>query len=141
VDIPVSIKIRRIEAAAIAPYPIAGDIQIAGVWMSDSPHLIVAVDQSYDFASGELTSRFEFVAGDVKARVEVLTFCSRDLPSLVCQEIVINVDTGGQLAIKSLVDARNVDGQALRYLRETPGEPEPACDGLTLWESAGRLSN
>jgi hypothetical protein len=29
---------RQIEAAAVAPYPIAGDIAIDGVWLSDVPH-------------------------------------------------------------------------------------------------------
>jgi hypothetical protein len=85
-------QVRRIEAAAVAPYPVAGDIQIAGVWMSDAPHQTMAVDQSYDFACGELTSRFEFAAGDGRARVQVITFCSHDLPSLVCQEISVNLD-------------------------------------------------
>ena len=28
---------RRIEAIAVAPYPVAGDIQLAGVWLSDAP--------------------------------------------------------------------------------------------------------
>jgi protein-glucosylgalactosylhydroxylysine glucosidase len=29
---------------------------------------------------------------------------------------------------------------ALRHLRSTPGETDPACDGSLLWESAGALS-
>jgi len=132
--------IRRIEAAATAPYPVAGDIQVAGIWMSDALQQALAVDQSYDFACGELTSRFEFGAGGVKTRVQVITFCSRDMPSLVCQDIVVDVDGSGPLGLKSIVDARHVDGLALRHFRETPGETEPACDGAALWESAGGLS-
>jgi hypothetical protein len=27
---------RHIEAIAVAPYPVAGDIQIAGTWLSDA---------------------------------------------------------------------------------------------------------
>jgi protein-glucosylgalactosylhydroxylysine glucosidase len=132
--------IRRIEAAAVAPYPVAGDIQVAGVWLSDAPERVVAVDQSYDFGCGELTSRFEFGEEDVKARVHVLTFCSRDLPSLVCQQIEIEIDRAASLGLRSLVDARDIDGRALRHLRSTPGETDPACDGSLLWESAGALS-
>jgi len=132
--------IRRIEAAATAPYPVAGDVQVAGVWMSDALQQAIAVDQSYDFACGELTSRFEFAAGGVKARVQVITFCSRDMPCLVCQDIVVDVDGTGPLALKSIVDARHVDGRALRHFRDTPGETDPACDGAALWESAGGLS-
>src|SRR6476659_9462483 len=87
--------IKEIEAAAVAPYPLAGDIRVAGIWLSDAPERVVVVDQSYDFACGELTSRFEFHGDDGTARVEVLTFCSRDLPSLVCQQIEIEIDRGG----------------------------------------------
>jgi protein-glucosylgalactosylhydroxylysine glucosidase len=71
---------RRIEAIAIAPYPVAGDIQLGGVWLSDAGHAVTVIDQAYDFANGELTSRFEFEVGGSKARVEVVTFCSRDEP-------------------------------------------------------------
>lgn len=77
---------RGIEAIAVAPYPIAGDIRVAGVWRSDSPHAVTVVDQAYDFEAGELTNHFEFEAGGCKARVEVLVFCSLEEPRLVCQE-------------------------------------------------------
>jgi trehalose/maltose hydrolase-like predicted phosphorylase len=38
-----------------------------------------------------------------------------------------------------MVDATNIPGRALRQMRATPGESEPACDGTLLWESAGGL--
>jgi trehalose/maltose hydrolase-like predicted phosphorylase len=53
---------RRIEAAAPAPYPLAGDIAVNGVWLSDQQHQVDELEQAYDFASGELTSRFVFAA-------------------------------------------------------------------------------
>ena len=52
--------IRRIEAAATAPYPCAGNLKVNGVWLSDMPHLVEVIDQSYDFSCGELTTRFRF---------------------------------------------------------------------------------
>jgi trehalose/maltose hydrolase-like predicted phosphorylase len=132
--------LRRIEAAALAPYPVAGDVQVGEVWMSSAPERAQSIDQAYNFACGELTSRFEFTAAGAKARVEVLTFCSRDLPSIVCQEMVVDLDRTGPLGLKSIVDARHLDGRALRHFRDTPGESDPACDGAALWESAGGLS-
>ncbi|MBV9978254.1 MAG: glycoside hydrolase family 65 protein [Hyphomicrobiales bacterium] len=131
---------RRIEAAAVAPYPIAADIRVAGVWLSDAPHRVTTVDQTYDFSSGELTSRFHFTAGESTARVEVLTLCSRADPTIVAQEIVVEVDRAVDFALRCLVDGRDSEGQVLRYFRETPGEAEPACDGAVLWESAGGVS-
>ena len=131
--------LRRIEAAAVAPYPLAADIQVNGLWASDALHQISIIDQAYDFATAELTSRFAFRADTVSADVKVLTFCSRDAPSLVCQEVTLTLDQDCELSVRAFVDARGVEGRALRQIRETPGE-EPACDGSLLWESAGGLS-
>jgi trehalose/maltose hydrolase-like predicted phosphorylase len=131
---------RRIEAIAVAPYPIAGDIQLGGVWLSDAAYAVTVVDQTYDFAAGELVSRFDFEAGGRRAQVEVLVFCNRDEPSLVCQEITVELDADSDLALKAVLDARHIDGCALRHLRDTPGEDKPCCDGAALWESAGALS-
>src|SRR3979409_2173794 len=72
----------EVEAAAQAPYPLAGDICIDRVWLTTAPHLAEFVDQSYDFASGELTTHFLFRANGVTASVTVLTFCSRVEPTL-----------------------------------------------------------
>lgn len=131
---------RQIEAAAVAPYPIAGDIAVNGVWLYDEPHRVSNLRQAYDFSSGELTSRFTFQTEDASAQVEVLTFCSRADPTLVCQEVSITADQGCGLGLRAIVDARGADGRALRHSRVTPGEPEASTDGTLLWESAGGLS-
>src|SRR5205085_7691631 len=38
---------RRIEAAAAAPYPLAGDVAINGVWLSDALHQVRDLEQAY----------------------------------------------------------------------------------------------
>lgn len=131
---------RQIEAAAVAPYPIAADLALDGVWLSDAPHQVSDLEQAYDFSAGELTSRFTFTACDRVARVEVLAFCSRDEPTLICQEISLEVDRACSVGLRAIVDASGADGRALRHRRDTPGEDEPAVDGSLLWESAGGLS-
>ncbi|MDB5455747.1 MAG: glycoside hydrolase family 65 central catalytic [Caulobacter sp.] len=131
---------RQIEAAAVAPYPVAGDLALDGVWLSDLPHQIDALEQAYDFFTGELTTRFTFAAAGRVARVEVITFCSRRDPTLVCQEIAVTVDKACDLGLRAIVDASGCDGRALKHARATPGEAEPATDGSLLWESAGGLS-
>src|SRR3982751_5693619 len=40
---------KKIEAAAVAPYPLAANIGINGLWLSDVPHQLTALDQAYDF--------------------------------------------------------------------------------------------
>lgn len=131
---------RRIEAAAVAPYPIAADLALDGVWLSDVPHQVADLEQAYDFSCGELTTRFTFAASGRNAQVEVLTFCSREDPTLICQEIRVTLDAACALGLRSVVDAGAADGRALRHARTTPGEDEPAVDGSLLWESAGALS-
>src|SRR3569623_1744118 len=66
---------KKIEAAAVAPYPLAGNLAIDGVWLSDAPHRLTVIDQAYDFSSGELTCRLRFTAEGATAEIEVLTFC------------------------------------------------------------------
>lgn len=130
---------RLIEAAAVAPYPIAADLKIDGVWLSDAPHQVEALEQTYDFSCGELISRFRFRGPHRTANVEVVTFCSRVDPSLVCQQVAI--ETGaGEVGVRAIIDAAGIDGRPLRYARSTPGESAPAVDGSLLWESSGGLS-
>ena len=131
---------RRIEAAAAAPYPVAVDLALGGVWLSDTEHCARDLEQSYDFSTGELTSRFVFAVDGALARVEVTSFCSRASPTLVCQETVLEVEGAVDVTLRAAVDATGIPGRALRQARETPGEAEPACDGVLLWESAGGLS-
>ena len=64
---------RKIEAIAVAPYPLAGDIQIAGVWLSDAPYAVTVIDQAYNFATGELISRFAFETGGARPRSRYLS--------------------------------------------------------------------
>jgi trehalose/maltose hydrolase-like predicted phosphorylase len=128
---------RLIEAAANAPYPLAGDIALNGVWLSDAPQRLSGLEQAYDFATGELTSRFRFALDDVAADIEVLTFADRDEPTLVCQEIAIVADAACALRLRATVDGQAADGRPLKDYRATPGEPEPAVDGSLLWESHG----
>lgn len=131
---------RRIEAAAVAPYPVAADLALGGIWLSDTLHCVRELEQAYDFSAGELRSRFVFDLGGASARVEVISFCSRASPTLVCQETVFEVDRAIEISVRVIVDATSVPGRALREMRQTPGENEPACDGALLWESPGGFS-
>jgi trehalose/maltose hydrolase-like predicted phosphorylase len=132
---------RRVEAAAAAPYPLGGDITLEGVLMSDQPECVELIDQAHDFATGELLSRFAFVAGDVRLEATVLTFCSRTHPSILCQETELRADRACDITWRARIDPAGVRGQVLRRRTDTPGEPEPACDGVMLWGSEGDLAS
>src|SRR4029079_14724839 len=84
---------KKIEAAAVAPYPLAANLALNGFWLSDEPHRLTVIDQVYDFSNGELTSRVRFHAQGITANIAVLTFCCRHQPTLVAQEITVRLDT------------------------------------------------
>lgn len=131
---------RRIEAAAAAPYPLAADICLGGVWLSDVPHQARDLSQAVDFSCGELTTKFTFEAAGLTARIEVLTFCSRADPTLVCQEINIETGSASSISVRAIIDGQDADGALIAWSRTTPGEAQAATDGMLLWESAGGLS-
>src|SRR3954453_18693297 len=108
---------RLIEVGATAPYPLALDLALDRVWRSDLSHRVGELEQSYDFATGELTSRLSFTTDGCKAGLEVLTFCSRDQPSLICQEVSLRVDKAVEVAVRIIVDGCGINGRAVRALR------------------------
>ncbi|HUQ43613.1 MAG TPA: glycoside hydrolase family 65 protein [Candidatus Limnocylindria bacterium] len=130
----------QVEAAAAAPYAVAGDIALNGSWLRIVPHQATFVDQAYDFSNGELTTRFRYAANGATANVEVLTFCSRKQPTIVAQEVSVEVDTGCELTLRSLIDLAGVSGRVARRDRSIPGRPdEHFSEGSLAWESLGGL--
>src|SRR5437879_2940369 len=92
---------KKVEAAAVAPYPLAGNIAVNGVWLSDQPRRLAALDQAYDFSNGELTTHLRLELQGVTAEIEILTFCCRHQPTLVTQEIVLRVSAACELKLQS----------------------------------------
>ncbi len=130
----------QVEATAYAPYPLGGDLAIGETWLSEAPHAVHFEEQSYDFSCGELHTRFTFAQGDVRARVEVLTLCSRTQPTLVLQEVAVEVDDACDLSLRAAVDPTGIPGEYLARMVRTPGTDARAVDGSLRWESLGGVS-
>jgi trehalose/maltose hydrolase-like predicted phosphorylase len=132
----------QVEAGAQAPYPLAGDICIGDVWLTSTTQQAEFVDQAYDFATGELTTRFRFHAADATATVEVLTLCSHKQPALVLQEVAVEVDAACDLALRAIIDISKIHGRLARRTVVTPGRPNDAkSDGSLAWEGLGGKSS
>jgi len=131
----------QIDAAAQAPYPLAGDIGINGVWLRVSPQHAEFVRQSYDFSCGELTTIFRFRVAEVTAEVEVLTLCSRKQPTIALQQITVRVSGACDLALRALIDDSEIPGRMVRRNLAIPGLPEPGPDGSMSWASLGAESS
>ena len=128
------------EGFARGPYPIGGEIEFNGCKLSRVPAQARFIEQRYDFSCGELTSQFDFRAGDATVSVEVTTLCSRTLPSVVLQEVRVTVDRPGRLVIIAKVDPTGIAGSWLSRETSTPGSDKPVVDGSMLWETNGGLS-
>ncbi|MFL5775833.1 MAG: glycoside hydrolase family 65 protein [Chloroflexota bacterium] len=127
----------QVEAAAQAPYPIGGDIGLNHVWLRSTPQQAEFVEQRYDFSVGELHTRFRYSAGGATALVDVLTFCSQKQPTIILQEVAIEVDQDCDLAVRAIVDISGVQGRVARRTLKSPGKPDTTIDGSIAWESLG----
>jgi trehalose/maltose hydrolase-like predicted phosphorylase len=129
------------EGFAQGPYPLAGDIVVDGHGLAWHPELAALVDQTYDFSCGELRTRFVFRPQSTTARVEVLVFCSRSLPTLVAHEVRVEVDAECELALSSGLSPAGISGRWISRRTQTPGTDTPVVDGLMEWEASGGLSS
>jgi hypothetical protein len=132
--------VTRVESAPYVPYPLAGDLKIGSVWMSDANHAVDGLEQRYDFSCGELHSRFRYTIEGTTATVDVVTFASRSQPTLALQEITVRVNAACELRLRASIDPMSTPGSWRGRETATPGEPEPAVDGAMWWETLGGLS-
>jgi protein-glucosylgalactosylhydroxylysine glucosidase len=132
--------VAQIEAAAQAPYPVTGDIEMGGIWLSEQPTQARFRSQAYDFSCGELRSVFELHGGGATARIEVLTFCSRREPTVVAQEVTLTSNQRVRVTLRAGIDPHGIPGTYVRREIATPGQAQPVVDGSMLWEPLGGLS-
>lgn len=130
---------RKIEAAVAAPFPLGLDIAIDGLWASDQVDCLEPVDQAHDFETGELTTRARLRIGGRTVEVEAVAFCSRTHPTVVCQQVTVRADAACEVSLRARITVAGLRGRLVERRLDTPGEPEPACDGSMLWESEGAL--
>ena len=120
------------EGFARAPYPIAGDVEVDGHRLSRLPTQAQLLEQRYDFSCGELSTRFSFGVDGPQVTVEVLTFCSRSMPTVVLQEIRARVDRPCRLGLSAGLSPSGLNGRWLARETSTPGSDTPVVDGSNV---------
>jgi protein-glucosylgalactosylhydroxylysine glucosidase len=125
------------EGFARAPYPLAGDVEVNRVSLKMAPERAQLREQSYDFKTGELLTVFDLDAGDVRAELEVLTFCSRTMPTLVLQELRVSVSRACHVVLTAGVETTGVPGTMKARSTRTRGSEGEPVDGSLGWESHG----
>jgi trehalose/maltose hydrolase-like predicted phosphorylase len=129
-----------VEGFARAPFVLAADVQLDGVWASAAPEWIRLQEQRYDFGTAELHTVWTFRVNDATATVEIVAFCSRTVPALAACEVVVRVDGAADIAVAAGVDPTGVPGVAENYAQPQDQGPNEGVDGRLLWHSAGDIS-
>lgn len=127
--------VHKVEAEAYVPYPLALDVRVGPWWASQRPDLLAFTCQSYDFATAELTTRFQFQSGPATAELEVSTFACRSLPHLVCQDVRLRVDRPTRLQLKCGIDTTDVPGDVRARHVWSSGSNHVQADGFLRWAS------
>jgi hypothetical protein len=129
-----------LEGFARTPFPLGADISLDGVRLSQAPQCVTFREQRYDFARAELTTVLDYRIGDATAQLELLQFCSHQLPTIALQEIRVTVDRAADLILSVGLDPTGVEGRGEAIERPsgkvTPDQPE----GLLVWHSHGEVS-
>jgi trehalose/maltose hydrolase-like predicted phosphorylase len=129
-----------VEGFSRVPYPLAADVRIGGIRVSQATDQVTLVEQAYDFATAELTTRLRFSAAGITADIDVTTLCSRTQPTIALQELAVTVDQATDLELTAGIDPTGVPGEP-EYLAGTSGRDtayEP--DALLVWHSPGSVS-
>jgi len=120
----------RVESLAAAPYPLATDILVNGVSFLKNPGALETHRQTLDMATGELVTDMTFTpTGQFKLEFQVLQFCSRSVPSLLCQEILLAPSSSMVIEIRTSIARKGVPGSV--YLSRAPS-PNKKSDQQVL---------
>jgi protein-glucosylgalactosylhydroxylysine glucosidase len=131
----------QVASTPYAPYPLEGDIRVDQSWLSEALQHITYEEQRYDFSCGELHTSFRFTVNGTTAHIEILTFCSRSLPTLALQEVRIYVDQACDLMLRAKIDPAGIAGRWQKRTTRLPGSDTSVIDGSLCWEMAGGLSS
>ena len=129
-----------LEGFARTPFPLGADISLDGVRLSQATECVTFREQRYDFSRAELTTVLDYRVGDTTARLEVLQFCSHQLPTVALQEIRVTVDRAADVIVSVGLDPTGVEGRGEpssdRAARSRRTEPRR----LVVWHSHGDVS-
>jgi trehalose/maltose hydrolase-like predicted phosphorylase len=118
------------EAYAPAPYPLGGNIIFNRISLAKRPDLCIFSNQSYDFSNGELITNLNFSVQGITIHLNILTFCSRTMPTLVLQETQISVSKPCEFILQSIMDFYGLPGKCLFR-----SMPKAIADAVLHWES------
>ena len=96
---------------APAPYPLATEIIVAGVSLSEHPGQLEIHRQSLDLSNGELVTEMTFrPTTQERLDITVEQFASRSVPALLCQQITLRSSSKALIQVKTNIDRTGIPG-------------------------------
>ena len=129
-----------VEGLSPAPYVLAIDVALNGVWASVAPDWVELIDQRYDFGAGELLTRWTFHSAGTSATVETTAFCPRSVPGLAAVDVKVVVDGPADLKLSAGLDPTGVPGFGDNHAQPQDQGPNEGVDGRLRWHSGGELA-
>ena len=129
-----------VEGFARAPYALALDLSLDGVWASSASGWTRLLEQRYDFGTGEVTTTWTFRVGEATAMVETVAFCARGTPALAVARMIVRTDRPADLVLTAGADPTDVPGFADRHAQPQEQGPNEGVDGQLRWHSGGDIS-
>ena len=129
-----------VEGFARAPFVLAADVQVGGVWASAAPEWVRVLEQRYDFATAELHTIWTFRVDSTTATIETTAFCSRTVPALAACDVRVRVDGPADVALAAGIDPSGVPGFAEQVAQPQDQGPNEGVDGRLLWHASGDIS-
>ena len=130
-----------VEYSPQAPYPLAGDLEVNGVRLSDAAGVCPTDRTALRLSCAELVSRFRLELDGTVVDVEVLTLASRSHPCLMLQEVAVEVSRSCELAMTALVATARC-ARPLRGARVgVRSGGDEVADGDLRFEPPGAMSS
>jgi trehalose/maltose hydrolase-like predicted phosphorylase len=130
-----------VEGFARAPFALAIDVRLAGVWASTAPEWVELPSQRYDVSTGELHTSWRFHVKGVSARVDSVALCSRSVPALAALELTVRTDGVTDVEVAAGVDPTEVPGFATDVAQPQDQGPNEGVDGRLRWHSHGDIAS
>ena len=129
-----------VEGFARAPYALAVDVSVNGVWASTAPEWVELVEQRYDFANGELLTRWRFRSAARPPPSRRRRSARGRFPAWPRSKSRYRRSTAPTSACPAGVDPTGVPGFGDSHAQPQDQGPNEGVDGRLRWHSGGDLA-
>ena len=90
--------------------------------MSDHTSMCSCCRPGLRFFDRRFDDRLHFKVRGRRAKIVVMSFCCREQPTVVCQEVAIDVDAASDLKVRARIDLSGIEGRRADFVTATRPE-------------------